>query len=52
VCSLPSLRTNPAFSTLEAAAIQGGVAVVLVNKSLWEARNRSICLNRRLARLD
>jgi hypothetical protein len=26
--------TNPAFSTLEAAAIQGGVAVVLSNKTL------------------
>jgi uncharacterized surface protein with fasciclin (FAS1) repeats len=25
--------TNPAFSTLEAAAIQGGVAVVLSNKT-------------------
>jgi hypothetical protein len=25
--------TNPAFSTLEAAAIQGGVAVVLSNKN-------------------
>ncbi|MDG2433772.1 fasciclin domain-containing protein, partial [Flavobacterium sp.] len=29
--------TNPAFSTLEAAAIQGGVAVVLSNKNAGDA---------------
>jgi hypothetical protein len=37
--------TNPAFSTLEAAAIQGGVAVVLSNKNAGCFRNLySICL--------
>jgi transforming growth factor-beta-induced protein len=46
--------TNPAFSTLEAAAIQGGVAVVLSNKTAGCFRNFTAFAptNDAFARLD